>query len=57
MKISELQKRLESLILAEGDLPGPTVLAAMFPGRQPDELTPAEWTAMRDEGPGQIIPF
>jgi hypothetical protein len=33
------------------------ILAAMFPGRQPDELTPAEWAAMRDEGPAQIIPF
>ena len=33
------------------------ILAAMFPGRQPDQLTPAEWAAMRDEGAAKIIPF
>jgi hypothetical protein len=33
------------------------VLAELFPGKQPDELSPAEWAAMRDEGPARIIPF
>lgn len=33
------------------------ILAEMFPGRQPDELTAVEWAAMRDEGPAKIIPF
>jgi hypothetical protein len=33
------------------------ILAELFPGKQPDELTPAEWAAMRDQGPAQIIPF
>jgi len=33
------------------------ILAEMFPGKQPDELSPAEWAVMRDEGPSRIIPF
>ncbi len=33
------------------------ILAEMFPGKQPDELSPAEWTTMRDEGPAEIVPF
>ena len=33
------------------------ILAEMFPGRQPDELSPTEWVTMRDQGPGKIIPF
>jgi len=33
------------------------ILAEMFPGKQPDELSPAEWATMRDEGPTKIIPF
>ncbi len=33
------------------------VIAELFPGKQPDELTAAEWATMRDEGPGKIIPF
>jgi len=33
------------------------ILAELFPGKQPDELSPAEWVVMRDEGPGRIIPF
>ena len=33
------------------------ILSAMFPGKQPGELSPAEWAAMRDGGPAQIIPF
>ena len=33
------------------------IIAELFPGKQPDELTPAEWAAMRDQGPAQIIPF
>jgi len=34
-----------------------SAISRLFPGKQPDELTPAEWAAMRDEGPAQIIPF
>ena len=33
------------------------ILAELFPGKQPAELSPAEWAAMRDEGPARIIPF
>ena len=33
------------------------VLSLLFPGKQPDQLSPAEWATMRDEGPGRIIPF
>jgi hypothetical protein len=33
------------------------ILAKLFPGRQPRELSPQEWAAMRDQGPGEIIPF
>ncbi len=33
------------------------VIAELFPGKQPDELTAAEWAVMRDEGPAKIIPF
>lgn len=33
------------------------ILADLFPGKQPDDLTPAEWARMRDEGPGNIVPF
>ena len=33
------------------------ILAELFPGKQPDELSPAEWAAMRDQGPAKIIPF
>ena len=33
------------------------ILAELFPGKQPDELSAAEWAVMRDQGPAQIIPF
>ena len=33
------------------------ILAELFPGKQPDELTPADWGVMLVEGPGKIIPF
>lgn len=33
------------------------VIAELFPGKQPDELTPAEWATMRQQGPTRIIPF
>ncbi len=33
------------------------ILADLFPGKQPDDLTPAEWAKMQDEGPGNIVPF
>ncbi|MFB3893606.1 MAG: hypothetical protein ACE15C_16455 [Phycisphaerae bacterium] len=33
------------------------ILAELFPGKQPDQLSPAEWAVMRDEGPAKIIPF
>ena len=34
-----------------------TAISTLFPGRQPEELSPAEWAVMRDEGPANIIPF
>jgi len=33
------------------------VIAELFPGRQPDQLSPIDWGVMRTEGPGRIIPF
>jgi len=33
------------------------ILAELFPGKQPDQLTPADWAVMRDDGPAKIIPF
>ncbi|HNQ22468.1 MAG TPA: hypothetical protein PKK06_05180 [Phycisphaerae bacterium] len=33
------------------------VLAELFPGKQPRELSPTEWAVMRDEGPARIVPF
>jgi hypothetical protein len=33
------------------------ILAKLFPGRQPRELSAVEWGVMRDQGPGEIIPF
>lgn len=33
------------------------ILAEVFPGKQPDELTDADWGVMLAEGPGKIIPF
>ncbi len=33
------------------------VLAELFPGRQPHELSPADWAVMLAEGPGRIVPF
>ena len=33
------------------------VLSKLFGGKQPDELSPAEWATMRDKGPGEIVPF
>lgn len=33
------------------------VLAELFPGKQPAELSPTEWAAMRDQGPTHINPF
>lgn len=33
------------------------IIAELFPGRQPDELTEADWGVMLAEGPGRIIPF
>ena len=33
------------------------ILAELFPGKQPDQLTPADWGVMLAEGPGKIIPF
>ena len=33
------------------------VLAELFPGKQPDELSEVEWATMRDEGPTKIVPF
>lgn len=33
------------------------VLADLFPGKQPDELSPADWGVVLVEGPSHIIPF
>ena len=33
------------------------IIADLFGGKQPDELSPIEWATMRDEGPGKILPF
>jgi len=33
------------------------ILAKLFPGRQPRELSAAEWGVMRDRGAAEIIPF
>jgi hypothetical protein len=33
------------------------ILAELFPGKQPDELSPTEWAVMRDEGPTRIVQF
>ena len=33
------------------------IIAELFPGRQTDQLTTADWAKMRDEGPSKIIPF
>ena len=33
------------------------ILADLFPGKQPEQLTPADWGVMLAEGPGRIIPF
>jgi hypothetical protein len=33
------------------------VLGQLFPGKQPEELSPADWAVMRDEGPNHITPF
>jgi len=33
------------------------IIAELFGGKQPDELSPTEWATMRTEGPGKILPF
>ena len=33
------------------------ILAELFPGKQPDQLTGADWAVMLAEGPGKVIPF
>ncbi|MFA6135242.1 MAG: hypothetical protein WC869_14610 [Phycisphaerae bacterium] len=33
------------------------ILAELFPGRQPDALSGADWAVMAADGPGKIIPF
>ena len=33
------------------------IIAELFPGRQPGELTEADWGVMLAEGPGRILPF
>jgi len=33
------------------------IIAELFGGKQPDELSGIEWATMRDEGPGKILPF
>jgi len=34
-----------------------TILAALFPGRQPDQLGGSDWAVMLAQGPGRILPF
>ena len=34
-----------------------TILADLFPSKQPDGLSPGEWGVMIAEGPGKILPF
>ena len=33
------------------------ILAALFPGRQPDQLGGSDWAVMLAQGPGRILPF
>jgi len=33
------------------------ILAGLFPGKQPDQLTPSDWAVMKAQGPGMILPF
>jgi len=33
------------------------IIAELFPGKQPDELTEADWGVVLAEGPGKIVPF
>jgi len=33
------------------------ILAEMFPGREPHDLTPQDWARVREEAPSQIVPF
>ena len=33
------------------------ILAELFPGRQPDQLTDADWGVMLAKGPGMMLPF
>jgi len=33
------------------------IIADLFPGKQPDQLAPADWGVMLAEGPGRILPF
>jgi hypothetical protein len=33
------------------------IIAELFPGKQPDQLTSADWGVMLADGPGKIIPF
>ena len=33
------------------------IIADLFPGKQPDELSAIDWATMRDEGPTRILPF
>ena len=33
------------------------IIAEMFPGKQPDQLTGADWAVMLAQGSAKIIPF
>jgi len=33
------------------------ILSELFPGKQPDQLTPVEWAVMQEQGPSKLIPF
>jgi len=34
-----------------------SIIAKLFPGKQPYDLSETEWAAMRDQGPAHIVPF
>ena len=43
--------------LSSGDIEWFRILGELFPGKQPDELTPADWGIFIAEAPGKIVPL
>jgi len=33
------------------------IVNEMYPGKQPEQLTPADWAVVKDKAPGMILPF